>query len=102
MQNHLTYAQSLSIISRHASVAELVDAVDSKSTVGNNVGVRFSPEAPIALALKSSDLGAFFVYSLGFIRLTESSKNKYPQRDPQFIFLFFDILTALKEAVAKN
>ena len=59
MRNHLTEPQSLSIISRHASVAELVDAVDSKSTVGNNVGVRFSPEAPISLALKSSDLGAF-------------------------------------------
>lgn len=40
-------------------MAELVDAADSKSAVGNNVGVRFSPEAPISLALKSSDLGAF-------------------------------------------
>lgn len=49
MRNHLTNAQSLSIILRHASVAELVDAVDSKSTVGNNVGVRFSPEAPFIL-----------------------------------------------------
>ena len=59
MRNHLTDVQSISILPRHASVAELVDAVDSKSTVGNNVGVRFSPEAPISLALKSSDLGAF-------------------------------------------
>ena len=61
MRNHLTTAQTLSIIPRHASVAELVDAVDSKSTVGNNLGVRFSPEAPISLALKFSDLGAFFL-----------------------------------------
>ena len=59
MRNHLTDVQTISILPRHASVAELVDAADSKSAVGNNVGVRFSPEAPIYLALKSSDLGAF-------------------------------------------
>lgn len=66
MRNHLTDRQSLSIISRHASVAELVDAADSKSAVGNNVGVRFSPEAPIYLALKSSDLGAFYLRMIIF------------------------------------
>ena len=32
-----------------APVAELVDALDSKSSSGNGVGVRFSPGAPLSL-----------------------------------------------------
>ncbi|GEM_PF-4719505 len=33
----------------YAEVAELVDAVDSKSTAGNSVGVQVPPSAPITL-----------------------------------------------------
>jgi hypothetical protein len=36
-----------------AGVVELVDAVDSKSTVSNDVRVRVSPSAPIILRNKS-------------------------------------------------
>src|SRR5690554_1711551 len=45
-EKQLTLPDKPHIISRHASVAELVDAADSKSAAGNSVGVRFSPEAP--------------------------------------------------------
>lgn len=40
-QNRLNYG-----ISSQAGVVELVDAVDSKSTGGNPLGVRVSPPAP--------------------------------------------------------
>ena len=38
-------------ISLRASVVELVDALDSKSSARKGVGVRFSPEAPITCAV---------------------------------------------------
>src|SRR5690554_461329 len=47
MQNQLTLSCDPPIILRHAPVAELVDAADSKSAAGNSMGVRFSPGAPI-------------------------------------------------------
>ncbi len=38
---------------RHAGVAELVDALDSKSSSGNRVGVRVSPPAPSPVKIYS-------------------------------------------------
>jgi hypothetical protein len=46
LELHRHYNLSCWTISKRASVAELVDAVDSKSTDRKVMGVRFSPEAP--------------------------------------------------------
>ena len=45
---------------KYADVAELADAVDSKSTVGNNVRVRVSPRAPYMQASVQGGRGPLF------------------------------------------
>lgn len=53
LMNCLSFAWKLwfkeNLFSTRASVVELVDALDSKSSVRKDVGVRFSPEAPAGL-----------------------------------------------------